>query len=73
MNLKFIHPTRTKRWHHLNLGMAIAWLIFAAWSAAMDFHGGPLVQWGLIVASLYLCLAGIAQELFPDKKPTRIT
>ena len=72
LNLKFIHPTRTKRWHPWNLGMAVAWLVFAAWAAIADFQHGMLVQWGLIVTSLYLCLAGIAQEMFPERKVDRI-
>jgi len=73
LNLKFIHPTRTKRWHWLNLSMAVGWLIFAAWSAGVDFQEGPFVEWGLILTSLYLCLAGIAQELFPLRETSRIS
>lgn len=73
LNLKFIHPTRTKRWHWLNLAAAVGWLVFAFWSAALDFQEPLLVQWGLIVTSLYLCLAGIVQELFPDKSVERIS
>jgi phosphatidylcholine synthase len=72
LNLKFIHPTRTPRWHRLNLVMAVLWLVFAFWSAVVDFHEGPLVAAGLIVTSLYLCLAGIVQELFPDRSVARI-
>ena len=73
LNLKFIHPTRTTRWHSLNLSAAVLWLIFAGWSAGVDFKEGVLVQWGLIATSLYLCLAGIVQELFPVKVANRIT
>ena len=73
LNLKFIHPTRTMRWHRLNLTVAVAWLVFAAWSAMTDFQEGALVEWGLILSSLYLCLAGIAQELFPSRDVDRIT
>jgi phosphatidylcholine synthase len=72
LNLKFIHPTRTPRWHRANLLAAVAWLVFAFWSAAVDFHEGPLIEWGLILASLYLGLAGIVQELFPDHSVSRI-
>jgi phosphatidylcholine synthase len=67
INLKFIHPTRTKRWHWANLGMAVGWLIFATWSAWVNFTEGWLVEWGLILTSLYLCFAGIVQELFPGR------
>ena len=73
LNLKFVHPTRTKRWHWLNLGMATAWLVFAFWAAWKDFEGGVLTQWGLIVTSLYLCLAGIAQQVFPESADDRIS
>ena len=72
LNLKFIHPTRTPRWHRLNLVMAVAWLVFAFWSAAVDFHEGPVIAGGLIVTSLYLCLAGIAQEMVPSRQTDRI-
>ncbi len=73
LNLKFIHPTRTKRWHWLNLSTAVGWLVFAFASAYTDFQEPALVQWGLIVTSLYLCLAGIVQELFPDNSVERIS
>jgi phosphatidylcholine synthase len=70
-NLKFIHPTRTPRWHSLNLGMSVAWVIFAGWSAWVDFHPAAPVYWGLIVTSLYLTCAGIAQQVFPAKAGKR--
>ena len=72
LNLKFIHPTRTKRWHWLNLGMAMAWLVFAFWAAWKDFESGVWIQWGLIITSLYLCCAGIAQQVFPESADDRI-
>ena len=73
LNLKFIHPTRTKRWHWLNLGVAMAWLVLAFWSAWLDFQGGLVNQWGLIVTSLYLGLAGITQQIFPATADDRIS
>ena len=72
LNLKFIHPTRTKRWHRLNLAMAVIWLICAFWAAWVDFQEGFLVHWGLVAASLYLTFAGIAQQLIPDRSVERI-
>ena len=72
LNLKFIHPTRTQRWHSLNLGMAIVWLACAANAAWLDFNEGPIAHWGLILSSLYLCFAGIAQQLFPERPQNRI-
>jgi phosphatidylcholine synthase len=72
LNLKFIHPTRTPRWHKLNLAMAILWLASAANAAWLNFNEGILVHWCLILSSLYLGLAGIAQQIFPRKGTDRI-
>jgi phosphatidylcholine synthase len=65
-NLKFIHPVRTQRWRMVSLPVCVAWVIFAAWAAMVDFAEGSLAHWGLILTSLYLALAGIAQQLFPQ-------
>jgi phosphatidylcholine synthase len=70
-NLKFIHPTRTPRWHNASIGMSIAWVGFAAWSAWATFNPPLWVQWGLIVTSLYLACAGIAQQILPDNRGKR--
>ena len=72
LNLKFIHPTRTPRWYPLNLSMAILWLICAANAAWLDFNEGMLSHWGLILSSLYLTFAGIAQQIFPDRSSDRV-
>jgi phosphatidylcholine synthase len=64
-NLKFVHPVRTDRWRWLTLPMALAWVFFAGWAAWVDFDPSSWAHWGLIVTSLYLCLAGIAQQLWP--------
>jgi phosphatidylcholine synthase len=68
-NLKFIHPTRTPRWHQLNLWMSGAWVYFAGWAAWVDFAEGTWAHWGLVITSLYLVFAGIAQQIIPEKKP----
>ncbi len=65
-NLKFIHPTRTKRWRELSLPVAVAWIAFATWAAWVDFAEGSFAHWGLILTSAYLALAGIAQQLVPE-------
>ena len=65
-NLKFIHPTRTKRWHELSLGVCIAWIGLAGWAAWWDFQEGPIAEWLLILTSLYLVLAGIVQQMVPE-------
>jgi phosphatidylcholine synthase len=65
-NLKFIHPTRTRRWNTLSLAVCVAWILLAAWAAWWDFNEGPVAQWLLVLTSIYLCLAGIAQQLVPE-------
>ncbi|RYH01169.1 phosphatidylcholine synthase [Salipiger sp. IMCC34102] len=61
--VKFVHPTRTKRWSMLTLPMSVAWVFFASWAALSGFENIPLVDIGLIVTSVYLTLAGAAQQL----------
>lgn len=63
--LKFIHPVRTERWRALSLPVALVWTGFAGWAAWFDFHPELWAHWGLIVTSVYLIFAGIAQQLFP--------
>ncbi len=67
-NLKFIHPVRTPRWHTLNISMALGWVAFAAWAAWADFNPQSWAHWGLVVTSLYLTCAGIAQQIIPERK-----
>ncbi len=65
--LKFIHPVRTERWRLVSLPMAFAWTFFAGWAAWVDFHPESWAHWGLVVTSIYLLFAGIAQQVFPAK------
>ena len=65
-SLKFIHPTRTKRWHELSLGVCVARIVLAGWAAWWDFQEGPIAEWLLILTSLYLVLAGIVQQMVPE-------
>ena len=65
--LKFIHPVRTERWRLLSLPVALAWTFFAGWAAWVDFHPESWAHWGLVVTSVYLLFAGIAQQLFPSR------
>ncbi|MDT8856877.1 CDP-alcohol phosphatidyltransferase family protein [Paracoccaceae bacterium Fryx2] len=67
-NLKFIHPVRTERWRALSLPMALAWVFFAGWAAWVDFDEQSWAHWGLVVTSLYLILAGIAQQIIPERR-----
>lgn len=63
--LKFVHPVRTERWRGVTLPAALAWTFFAGWAAWVDFHPESWAHWGLVVTSLYLLFAGIAQQLIP--------
>ena len=65
--LKFVHPTRTERWRALTLPMALAWTFFAGWAAWVDFHPESWAHWGLVVTTLYLLFAGIAQQAIPAR------
>jgi len=66
--LKFIHPVRTVRWRVVSLPMTAAWTFFAAWAALVKFHPESWAHWGLIVTSIYLVFAGIAQQIIPERK-----
>ena len=65
--LKFVHPVRTERWRNLTLPMALAWTFFAGWAAWVDFHPESWAHWGLVITSLYLTFAGIAQQIVPAR------
>jgi phosphatidylcholine synthase len=65
--IKFIHPTRTKRWRNVSLPMAMAWTGFAAWAAWVDFHPQSWAHYGLVVTSIYLAAAGAAQQVIYGK------
>ena len=66
--LKFIHPVRTERWRAVSLPVALAWTGFAGWAAWVDFHPESWALWGLTATSIYLLLAGIAQQIIPARK-----
>ena len=70
--LKFIHPVRTKRWRNVSLPVALAWVVFAGWAAMVNFAEGTWAHWGLVATSLYLALAGIAQQIIPERDTGRI-
>ncbi|MES2145963.1 MAG: CDP-alcohol phosphatidyltransferase family protein [Pseudomonadota bacterium] len=64
-NLKFVHPMRTERWRAVTIPMTVGWIVFAGWAAWVDFHAGSWAHWGLTITSIYLCGAGIAQQVVP--------
>jgi phosphatidylcholine synthase len=61
--VKFVHPFRTRRWRVVTLPMAFGWTFFAIWAAWVDFHPQSWAHWGLIVTTLWLLLAGAAQQV----------
>jgi|TARA_B110000483_G_scaffold77896_1_gene97105 phosphatidylcholine synthase len=65
--LKFVHPVRTERWRVVTLPVAIAWTFFAGWAAWVDFHPESWAHWGLVVTSVYLLGAGVAQQAIPER------
>lgn len=65
--LKFVHPVRTERWRVVTLPVAIAWTFFAGWAAWVDFHPESWAHWGLVVTSVYLLGAGVAQQAIPGR------
>lgn len=64
--LKFVHPVRTDRWRAITLPMALAWTFFAGWAAWVNFHPESWAAWGLVITSIYLLFAGIAQQILYD-------
>lgn len=67
-NIKFIHPVRTERWRAISLPVAILWVIFAARAAWVDFHPSSWANWGLVLTSIWLLLAGPLQQLLPERR-----
>ena len=65
--LKFVHPVRTERWRPVTLPMALAWTFFAGWAAWVDFHPESWAHWGLVLTSLYLTFAGVAQQFLYER------
>lgn len=66
--IKFVHPFRTERWRSITLPMAFAWTLFAIWAAWVDFDPQSWAHWGLIVTTLWLMLAGVAQQVIFREK-----
>jgi phosphatidylcholine synthase len=66
--LKFVHPVRTERWRVVTLPMALGWTFFAGWAAWVDFYPNSWAHWGLVLTSVYLLFAGVAQQIIPERK-----
>ena len=64
-----IHPPGPHRPLALpeSLPRSLGWMFFAGWAAWIDFDRQSWAHWGLVVTSLYLALAGIAQQIVPER------
>ncbi|WP_340107213.1 CDP-alcohol phosphatidyltransferase family protein [Pikeienuella sp. HZG-20] len=60
--LRFVHPVRTALWRPLTLPISGAWVAFAGWACWEHFDQPFICTLGLMAASLYLLLAGVAQQ-----------
>lgn len=67
LNLKFVHPVRTARWRWLTLPVALLWTGSIALAALSGFADNPALTVVVTVCSVYLVLAGIAQQLIPAR------
>ena len=67
LNLKFVHPVRTARWRVVTLPVALIWTGAIAYAAWTGFAPNPLLTGVVTATSLYLLLAGIAQQLIPAR------
>lgn len=67
LSLKFIHPVRTQRWRKLSLPIMLIWGALATAAAWTGFTGPYWMQIALVVTSVYLLLAGIAQQFIPQR------
>lgn len=61
--VKFVHPIRTDRWRMLTLPTTLGWVFFAGWAAWVGFDPQSVALWGLMVTSVYLMVAGAAQQV----------
>ncbi|WP_284261343.1 CDP-alcohol phosphatidyltransferase family protein [Roseicyclus amphidinii] len=67
LNLKFVHPVRTARWRWITLPVALVWTGAIAWAAWIDFAHFPALTAVVTATSVYLLVAGIAQQLLPAR------
>ena len=67
LNLRFVHPVRTARWRWVTLPVAMIWTGSIALAAATDFASNPALTGVVTLSSLYLLLAGVAQQMIPAR------
>ncbi|MEM8554032.1 MAG: CDP-alcohol phosphatidyltransferase family protein [Pseudomonadota bacterium] len=71
LTLRFVHPVRTARWRAVSLPVALIWTGAIGYSAWIDFAPMPLLTGLVAVTSVYLLLAGIAQQIIYDRGELR--
>jgi phosphatidylcholine synthase len=67
LNLRFVHPVRTARWRMVSLPVALIWTLSIAFAAWTGFASNPVLTAVVTLTSLYLALAGIAQQVIYDR------
>ena len=70
-SLKFVHPVRTERWRPVTLSVALAWTALAGYAAWTGFDPESWGNWGLVLTSVYLAVAGILQQALPQAETGR--
>ncbi|UWQ22579.1 phosphatidylcholine/phosphatidylserine synthase [Jannaschia sp. W003] len=61
--VRFVHPVRTRRWRPLTLAITTVWMVLAVVASWGEFGLPPLAAGLFGLASLYLLLAGAAQQV----------
>jgi phosphatidylcholine synthase len=69
LQLKFVHPVRTERWRALSLSVAVLWTAGIAFAAWTDFASNPVLTALVAATSVYLLVAGVAQQIWPARNP----
>lgn len=67
LQLKFVHPVRTARWRALSLSVAVLWTAGIAFAAWTDFASNPVLTALVAATSVYLLVAGVAQQIWPAR------
>jgi phosphatidylcholine synthase len=67
LNLRFVHPVRTARWRMVSLPVAVVWTLSIAYAAWTSFAPNPVLTTIVTLTSLYLLIAGIAQQVIYDR------
>ncbi|RMA44062.1 CDP-alcohol phosphatidyltransferase family protein [Rhodophyticola porphyridii] len=68
--LKFVHPVRTKRWRLVTLPVALIWTLAIGWAAWTNFAPNPVLTLVVAFSSVYLLVAGIAQQALNGRHNT---